>query len=488
MQSRQVSNFKINKMTKAQYSGIVPSQDEVYITTDEADAVLSVNGVLPNAQGNVTLNIPSAVTESTVAGWGFTKNEGTVTSVNGVSPTNGNVAITIPTVNNGMLTITQDGNTLGTFSANQSRNGTIDIPSGGTSRNIGEIVSSAIPLTDAELHILDGALISGSGSYSTFVDYIADLYDSGDYTAIFDTEANWQSAVTTYGVCSKFVYDSVNNTVRLPKYGNQALTKVSNISTASTVPVVGNGKTLGLFDGTTNLGLQVGGTGASSYYLTAGSSLANTSAGSAITSYSSNRASLGVSQTATNSGLVANTSSLLNITNYPLDCYYYIVVATSTKTQIQVDIDEIATDLNGKADVDLSNLTTTASSNFDGQWVRSGATIASGATLPTTDDLTYSLSTYLPDDNYNYEVIFICNLTTGTVSGNQSYISLQTDIQTYAINVCRTQTRAASSVIAGGNAILPVGTGREVTVYHYSSNTGTFSLYARGYRRIGTNS
>ena len=109
MQSRQVSNFKINKMTKAQYSGIVPSQDEVYITTDEADAVLSVNGILPNAQGNVTLNIPSAVTESTVAGWGFTKNEGTVTSVNGNTPDgSGNVAITIPTVPTNVSAFTND--------------------------------------------------------------------------------------------------------------------------------------------------------------------------------------------------------------------------------------------------------------------------------------------------------------------------------------------------------------------------------------------
>ena len=35
---------------------------------------------------------------------------------------------------------------------------------------------------------------------------------------------------------------------------------------------------------------------------------------------------------------------------------YYIVVATSTKTDIQVDIDEIATDLNGKMDIDMSNM------------------------------------------------------------------------------------------------------------------------------------
>ena len=74
------------------------------------------------------------------------------------------------------------------------------------SRNIGEIVTSTIPLTDAGLHLLDGTLLSGSGIYAAFVDYIADLYDSGNYTAIFDTEANWQSAVTQYGVCGKFVY------------------------------------------------------------------------------------------------------------------------------------------------------------------------------------------------------------------------------------------------------------------------------------------
>lgn len=127
MISRQI-DLTINKMTKAQYNGISPVADEVYVITDEAGCVTSVNGIQPDSSGNVTISIPSAVTESTVAGWGFTKNVGTVTSVNGVSPTNGNVAIPIPTVNNGTLTITQDGNTLGTFGANQSTNSTIDIP------------------------------------------------------------------------------------------------------------------------------------------------------------------------------------------------------------------------------------------------------------------------------------------------------------------------------------------------------------------------
>lgn len=94
------------------------------------------------------------------------------------------------------------------------------------SRNIGEIVQSTIPLTDAGLHLLDGTLISGGGSYDAFVEYIKDLYDGGTATSLFTTEANWQTAVTTYGVCGKFVYDSVNT-----KISSTAKSESQSIST-----------------------------------------------------------------------------------------------------------------------------------------------------------------------------------------------------------------------------------------------------------------
>lgn len=54
------------------------------------------------------INKPSAVTESTVSGWGFTKNTGTVTSVNNVSPVNGNVTLSIPTVPTNVSAFTND--------------------------------------------------------------------------------------------------------------------------------------------------------------------------------------------------------------------------------------------------------------------------------------------------------------------------------------------------------------------------------------------
>lgn len=231
---------------------------------------------------------------------------------------------------------------------------TITVENDGTissniSRNIGEIVPSTMPLTDAGLHLLDGTLLQ-YGSYSAFVDYIADLYDSGDCPDCFTTEANWQTAVSTYGVCGKFVYDSVSNTVRLPKYGNQIITKTSAISTASTVPVKGNGMALGLTDGN---GHSYGIAVVNGQINADSSAYGKTLPQVRTTSYPTSTYVSGITTNGTNSGIVADISS---IKNYPLDCYYYIVIATSTKTSIQVDIDEIATDLNSKADVDLSNV------------------------------------------------------------------------------------------------------------------------------------
>lgn len=214
--------------------------------------------------------------------------------------------------------------------------------SSGASRNIGEIVASTIPLTDAGLHLLDGSLIQ-YGSYQAFVDYIADLYDSGDYTAIFETEANWQTAVTTYGVCGKFVYDSVNNTVRLPKItgiveGTTDLTALGDLVEAGLPNITGT------FIATTWTNAPTS-TGAFSTSSTATSGYRGTSP---------NDCQWTVTLNAANSSSIYGNSP--TVQPQTIKVLYYIVIANSTKTQIQVDIDEIATDLNGKADVDLTNV------------------------------------------------------------------------------------------------------------------------------------
>ena len=242
-------------------------------------------------------------------------------------------------------------------------------------RAIGEIVTSAIPLTDGGLHLLDGSVLDGSGIYSQFVSYIASIYNSS--LSYFCSESEWQATVSQYGVCGKFVYDSVNNTVRLPKYSNKIYTE----DIASTSPVKGNGMTIGLTNGQLNAGLLFNNNGlAMANSSTYGTNVYTASSGS--TNLAETR-SAGLTTDGAKSGIIAD---LANITS-SVDCYYYIVVATTTKTDIEVDIDEIATDLNGKADVDLTNTVPAQSFiNSSMGWTR--IDFANGISLTINSDYT----------------------------------------------------------------------------------------------------
>lgn len=89
-----VNNLVINKLTKAQYDAIQsPSDTELYLVPDVIDTTptsgsdnMVTSGGVYTALSNKadTTSIP---TESTVSGWGFTKNAGTITGItmNGAS-------------------------------------------------------------------------------------------------------------------------------------------------------------------------------------------------------------------------------------------------------------------------------------------------------------------------------------------------------------------------------------------------------------------
>lgn len=280
------------------------------------------------------------------------------------------------------------------------------------SRNIGEIIQSTIPLSDAGLHLLDGALISNVGSYAKFVTYIAGLVT--DYPDLFETEANWQSAVTTYGVCGKFVYDSENNTVRLPKYSNKIYTG------GGTAPVVGNGMTLGLTNGTDNLGTVASwgnsGYGTPSFTYRGTTDTYGSNIGTSSTQdYKTNiNKSLGLATDATKSGIIADLS---NITT-ALDGYYYIVIASSITNELNLDVADMA-------DKDFSNITST------------GTSLASGWSMPSSRhiDLTVGASGApytAPANGYfvakatsssSSRALIILEQTDNISSGNYSYSS-----------------------------------------------------------------
>lgn len=97
--------------------------------------------------------------------------------------------------------------------------------SSGATRSIGERFTSTLPVTDPSVHALDGSVLI-SGIYSDFVTSIAKL--ASQYPEYFCTEQEWQNAVTQNGYCDKYVYDSENQTVRLPKSSDNAYVVIAN--------------------------------------------------------------------------------------------------------------------------------------------------------------------------------------------------------------------------------------------------------------------
>lgn len=80
---------------------------------------------------------------------------------------------------------------------------------------LGLIFASAIPITDARVHLLDGTTIAQNGVYADFVSLIKNLISSGENISC--TQSQYDSDIATYGQCGKFVIDDANGLIRLPK-------------------------------------------------------------------------------------------------------------------------------------------------------------------------------------------------------------------------------------------------------------------------------
>ena len=245
-------------------------------------------------------------------------------------------------------------------------------------RNIGEIFFSTIPVTDAGAHLLDGSQIVGGGIYNDFVEYIANLY--GDGTNIpnyFCTESEWQTSVTNYGVCGKFVYDSTNNTVRLPKItgfieGTTDATTLGDLVEES-LPNITGSVTAGYC-----------------YYADAQGAITTNGTGG----YTNGQT---IQYNTGTLNINAHNSSSTYQDNAPVQpqaikVLYYIVIATTTKTPAEIDVDNIAQSIDKLTN--LQNLTTLGNSRL--QYVPfaiNAGTVLNGE----NNTLTYSGSTITCD-------------------------------------------------------------------------------------------
>jgi len=250
--------------------------------------------------------------------------------------------------------------------SNISSDGMDNIKNSSLSKNIGELVFSTIPLTDAGLHLLDGSIILSEGIYSDFCKHIRKLYYENEDANYFTTESDWQSCVNTYGECGKFVYDTENNSVRLPKI-NGIIESTANIETLGelikaglpnhthtrgSMNITGTVRGTSLIESMTATGVFYNAGNNSNQAPSEGQGTCQTIGFDASRKWTGS-----TSEAEYGDNSIENSSTVQPQT---IKYLIYIVVANSSKTDIQVDIDLISADLNNKADCDLSNISTNA--------------------------------------------------------------------------------------------------------------------------------
>lgn len=219
----------------------------------------------------------------------------------------------------------------------------------GSSFPTGFIVASVGKINDGRFTLLDGKTLSRVGTYKAFCNKVVAEVQAGRWTSC--TENQFNQEVSQTGQCNKFVV--TNDYVRIPKFGNSMYSAVIR----GKIPVVGNGMTLGLTNGTNNYGLtQYAGDTHSRQLWNESSYGKNVSTLTSGNSPTVGNGRLGVTTDPTKSGIEGTLS-----TN-PMTIYYYMVVSTEGQTaSVETDINKVYEDLELKANSNLSNI----ASNID---------------------------------------------------------------------------------------------------------------------------
>ena len=150
---------------------------------------------------------------------------------------------------------------------------------------------------------------------------------------------------------------------------------------------------------------------------------------------------------------------------------------------------KVANALSNLAIMDVAKIEATKADKtaVDGQWVGTNIQLASGVSMAGTSDLVYDLSSYIPNDGYNYEVMLQGKVTTGSTSGNYGALYLKSSVMSETITVCIARTRSSSTMASGGTVNIPIGTDRLIYVTRESSFSANFNLDLKCIRRLGTN-
>ena len=298
-------------------------------------------------------------------------------------------------------------------------------------RFTGEIIESSVPLSDAGLHLLDGSVIVGNGSYSAFVTYMAGKVSTNP--EIFTTEANWQQSITDYGVCSKFVYSSGDNSIRLPQILSSDRYLIDSYQSGTSwyriysdgwceqggsVDISGN-----VTSQTTNLYKQYGDTNYEIFL--SSSDVSGTTVNAVEMAWgfkTTNTFQWGRNEGYSTANTVNwTTKGFMDVSTLKLDhLYQYIVIANVTNTQVEIDINEVMADVNNKVDKDdLGEIQCIVESYSNGtEWYRiySDGWCEQGGFVTGTSNYRKVITFLKEFNNANYSVYFGAQYTSNATA------------------------------------------------------------------------
>lgn len=300
-------------------------------------------------------------------------------------------------------------------------------------RAIGELAWSLLPIRSAGYHLLDGSLIYSTGIYAAFYNYMVQLKNSGSADAAFCTETEWQNSVTNYGVCGKFVLNTTNGTVRLPKVTGHV---EGTIDAAALGDLIEAG--LPNITASVQTGIHLAGATGSFTLGSSGNRPATSQSGANSLSFDASRSN----------SIYGNSET---VQTQSIKGFLYIIVGTYAKTDLQVNIDNVTADLQKKTD----------------------AAAAAHAAMPSQVylDLDIPMDNTIvtaPSDGY-----FVISGSTTGIAGGYPGIILSS-----SVNVQTTNAPAADMTIA---VTLPVAKGYSVKIEYFNTTIELFRfVYCNG--------
>ena len=214
----------------------------------------------------------------------------------------------------------------------------------GSSLPTGFIIPAVGKISDERFTLLDGKTLSRAGTYEAFCNKVVSEVQAGNWFACSEDEYN--SDISTYGQCGKFVVS--NDYVRIP-------TITRFIGATITLSEIGKTYKESLPNITGTLtGMVYGPLPTTSGAFTESSSRKDVGGGDETT-----RQSYVFNASKSSSTYQDGAKVQPDHTKYP----YYMVISTEGQTaNVEIDINKVYEDLNLKANSDLSNVASVASS------------------------------------------------------------------------------------------------------------------------------